>query len=1187
MRALSIPAGFVPAVLLILCCVPALPQSEKGSILGTVRDASGAAVANIVVKVTNTASNVTQELLTNEDGAYEAPFLSPGEYSVSVSATGFDTAVISGIVVHVGDRVRADISLQVGKVETRVEVKASEPLVQTGSASIGQVFENRSIQDLPNGDRNIYNYVQLSSTAVPTPGGNAPGFRLESGGSLALSGTRPSSLTFKIDGLSNTDPAFGTPTITPSLDAVQEFRVQNNAYDAQYEGIAQINVATKSGVNSFHGSAFDFLRNDAFQPRNPLNPPDSSGLPAKNKLRFNQFGATFGGPVRLPKLYNGSNRTFFFFSFEGRRENLTGTGFTRVPTAAERSGNFADDLGGCATAKLNGVDTPIPLLGTSGAPTGNCVRVGQIFNPATTISNPAFNASQAVSAFNPQFIRQPFAANQIPSSSLASLTQKALSFQLPLPNNPGSVESNYVGSAGLVYDYNQYSGRLDHVFSESDRVYGRVAFQDNVRLNQALIPYTGKDLANLGRVASATWTHMFNPSFINELRLGYVRGIYGDSIQTVDPGTFGFKNTFGKTLPQFRLTATQLIYGGFAGSVLQEIQNTYQLADNVSLLLGQHGLKFGFEIDHNRFKNGDLGSNANGVANFSGLYSIANPLATANFANSMADWLLGVAQSTSLTTPSIAFLRNTPWGAYVQDDWKVTRWATLNLGVRYQYYQPYLEENRGGITFDYENGGHVLVVDKRVADFANSPLVRCCAPRRLVEGDKTNFAPRIGLAIRPFKSDNFAIRAGYGIFYSPTTQFFVWSQYQPALLPSFNGVTGDFQHPAATIDNLYPSSQFSLGGSLTPVFPAGVNRAVLNNQPIIGASGVGSYRTPYTQQWSLSLQRSFAGDFLVDLSYTGSNSKRLPTQWIFNQPSASPVPVDFQSTDAAANPYLRRPYSNFSLSTFAVTNILQANYNAATVKVDKRFGHGFALLSSYTFSKSLDQGSEVFALANTFNILSNNRDINQDRGVSTFNIPHRWVTSGLIELPFGRGKRWLNAGGLMDALAGGFQFSGIFTLESGFPFTPLIRNRLSNTGYSLATERGDLVGNPYWSDSQWSQMVRDWETKDVPLYVINPKSIDINYAPGTFGNIPRNFFHAPYGRSLDLGVQKNLRFGEATRLTLRADMYNVTQERLHRLDLASNVYANNLLTNPLVGSIPARKFFFNPHLIQLGMRLEF
>jgi hypothetical protein len=276
-----------------------------------------------------------------------------------------------------------------------------------------------------------------------------------------------------------------------------------------------------------------------------------------------------------------------------------------------------------------------------------------------------------------------------------------------------------------------------------------------------------------------------------------------------------------------------------------------------------------------------------------------------------------------------------------------------------------------------------------------------------------------------------------------------------------------------------------------------------------------------------------------------------------------------------------------------VANILQANYNAMTIKVDKRFSQGFSLLSTYTWSKSIDQGSEVFQIGNTFNIISDNRNINRDRGLSTFDLPHRWVTSGIVELPFGKGKRFWNGGGWANKLVGGWQFSGIFTLESGFPFTPLIRNRRTNTSYALVTERGDLIGNPYWTDQQWKDLVRAWETGTGRLYVINPASIagtpqsGTDYAAGTFGNIPRNFFRAPYGRNLDLSVAKMTRFGEVTRLELRADILGVTNERLHRLDLAQSVFANNLLTNVGVGSIAPRAQFFNPRTIQLGLRFIF
>jgi hypothetical protein len=326
---------------------------------------------------------------------------------------------------------------------------------------------------------------------------------------------------------------------------------------------------------------------------------------------------------------------------------------------------------------------------------------------------------------------------------------------------------------------------------------------------------------------------------------------------------------------------------------------------------------------------------------------------------------------------------------------------------------------------------------------------------------------------------------------------------------------------------------------------------------------------------------------VLEVNYVGGNGKNLPTQWIFNQPTESPVPIDFTSTDPAANPYLRRPFSNFSLSSFVVANILQSHYNALTVKVDKRFSKGYSFLSTYTYSKSIDNGSEVFAIGNTFNIISDNRNINRDTGNSTFDVPHRWVTSGIAELPFGKGKRFLNRGGWVDKLVGGFRLSGIFTLQSGFPFTPLIRNRFAHTGYSLATERGNLVGDPYLTGDAWDQAVKNWEQNGARLFFVRPGAIDINYAQGTFGNIPRNFFRAPYGRRLDLSLAKTVNLGETTRFELRADMFDVTREVLHSPNIASSVAANNLLTNPLVGSIAPRSAFFVPYTFQLGAKLVF
>jgi hypothetical protein len=1178
----------VASLHLVLIPSSAFGQTERGAIVGTVTDALGAVVADATVTVTNLSTTVSQTYKTNSEGFYEAPFLTPGVYQVSAQASGFSRAINSNVTVNVGARVRVDLPLQAGSVTEQVEVSDAAPLVQTEHASIGQVIDNKVLTELPSGDRNIYSFILLSSNVTQPPGGNAPAFRLESGGSFSISGTRPSSVTFKVDGLSNTDPAFGTPTITPSLESVQEFNLQTNAYSAEYEGIGQVNVATKAGSRQFHGTMFEFLRNDALQPRNPIAPLDKTGRPGKNKLRFNQFGGTIGGPIWLPKEvfgpagYDGRERTFFFFSYEGRRSNSLGLATTRVPTLAERAGDFSANLGGCTS--VGGV--PVPLLNPAGAPTGDCVRVGQIFDPATTVANPRYDSTRPVSAFNPQFIRQPFPNNRIPDGRLSAVARSLIDFQLP-PPNLAAVDNNFIGPAGAVFDNDQYSGRIDHTFSDRDRIYGRLAFQNNLRITQPTIILTQKNVQGQGRVFNSTWTHVFSSTTINEFRLGYVRGVYGDSIDTLDPAQFGFNNTFLATLPRIFLSAGNLNYGGFSGSVLAEVQNTYQVADNLSLILGTHSLKAGFKLDHNRFKNGELGNNAGGTGTFSGIYTTPSNGFTAIRDHSLADFLLGLAQMSALAPPAIANLRNTPWSVYVQDDWKAAPRITLNLGLRYELHQPYREQTLGGSRIDFSNGGRLIVADPEVARLSNTPLVVCCTEPRVVDTDKNDFAPRIGLAIQPFKNDNLVIRAGYGIFYSDMTTFFAWRQYEPLRGTRFTTQNGDFLRPGATLDNLFPSSAFTSGGGLTTSFGP-VPREILGNRPFLPAiSALGSNETPYAQEWSLSIQREVFRDLLLEVNYTGSNSKNLPTQWIFSQALPSPVPVNNSSPDPAANPYLRRPYPNFNIGAFAVANLLQSNYNAMTVKVDKRFSKGFSLLSTYTWSKSIDQGSEVFQLGQTFGIIADNNNINLDRGLSTFDVPHRWVTSGIAELPFGKGKPYLNRGGWVDKLLGGFRFSGVFTLQSGFPFTPLIRNRLSNTAYALATERGDLVGEPYFSDAEWQQRVRDWETGTGRLFVINPASIGLNYAPGTFGNIPRNFFRAPYGRALDLALAKITRLGEVTRFELRADILNVTNERLHRLDIANNVFANNVLTNPLVGSIPERRFLFNPRVIQLGLKFIF
>ena len=813
----NIAPKFLSLFLLLLVPFVVPAQTEKGALVGVVTDGTGAVVPGATVTILNLANQSQVTARSNDEGLYEAPFLMPATYKVSVGATGFQTAVVNDVVVSVGQRRRLDIQLNAGNVSEKVDVVDTPALLQTESASIGQVITDRQLTQLPTANRNIYNFLLLDSTVNSGPTGNAEAFRVESGGSLSISGSRPSSVTFKMDGAANNDPTFGTPTITPSLDSVKEFQLQNNAYSAEFEGITQVNVATKSGTDGFHGSAFGFFQNDFFEPRNPNGTLDSQGRRSKNKLKYNQFGGTIGGPIWLPRFGEGGpaiskGRTFFFFSYEGLRNNAQTVAFTRVMTQAERLGDFSSNLGACLT--VSGVQ--VPIRNPDGTPSGQCVRAGQIFDPSTTVANPLYNSAIPSSAVtNPQFIRQPFANNQIPFNRLNQTALALIDLQQPLPNvvNP---DLNFAGPQGSIFENNQHSLRIDHMFSDNDHIYGRYTAQNNVRDIEAVLPFLQKDILGNGRVINTSWTHTFSPTAVNELRLGYVRGVYGDRVPEVDPVQFGILNTAPNRLPRIFLSSgPQLNFGGFSASVLETTQNTYQLADNFSYIRGRHSMKFGFKGDYNRFKNADF-INANGTLQFSGLFSVANSNLEANAGrpNSMADFLLGQANAHSLAVTNPAYLSNMPWAVYFQDDWKLSRRLTITLGLRYEIHQPMKEASLGGRTVDFENGGHLIVADPEVARLANSPLVVCCSDERVAKTDRTDFAPRIGIAYQPFENDNLVFRAGWGIFYADTSQFFHWQYYAPLRGTAiFQPNLSNFNSPAATLNNPFPLSQFSAPGS--------------------------------------------------------------------------------------------------------------------------------------------------------------------------------------------------------------------------------------------------------------------------------------------------------------------------------------------------------------------------------------
>ena len=1189
MKRISVASALFTFIAALILTAGAVAQSEKGSISGTVVDPNGGAVANATVSVRNVGNDETQTFTTNDEGRYNVPFLNPGTYEVSITAPGFAKVVVSDVVVSVGSIQNVPTTLKVGGVTETVEIVNVTPLIQTENANIGQVITSQQLLDLPTPSRNIYSFLAIDSTVngLGVNSSNAEAFRVESGGTMSIAGTRPSSITFKIDGQGNNDPTFGTPTITPSLDTIKEFQLQTNSYSAEFEGITQVNIASKSGTSRFHGSLFEFAQNDFFQPRNPLGAIRADGQRSKNKLRYNQFGGTIGGPLPFPHFGEGgpvmdTDNTFFFFSYEGLRNNGRGVTFARVMTEAERAGDFSVHLGACVMS--GGV--AVPQLNPNGTPSGNCVRVGQIFDPATTVANPLFSGTE--SPLNPRFIRQPFANNQIPIERINPTALSLINAVQPLPNFPNP-DTNFAGPSGNNFVNDQFSIRIDRRLSDRDSIYGRYTWQDNARDGELVLPYQQKDLQGKGKVFNGVWSHIFTPALVNEFRVGYIRGEYGDNITEVDPTQFGLgnNNTVLNTLPGIFLTAGgTLNYGGFTASVLQTDQTTYQIADNLSYSHGRHNFKFGFKADHNRFNNIDR-IQSNGILNFNGQFSTGNSGGlTAARANSMADFLLGNVSSHSLNRPNGAQVQQMPWAVYVQDDWKISNRLTINLGLRYELHQPFADENLGGRRVDLTGEGILMVADPDVAAAANNPNVVCCTGKRVVETDKNDFAPRIGIAYRPFDSERTVIRAGYGLFYTDTSQFFHWLYYGPLRAGTFTPATSNFLMPSTTFTDPFPTSSLTPpgGSGISIGFPANVNPTIFNGQPVISISGLGSYKTPQSHQWSVGVQHEIFRNMVVDVSYKGSKTKNLPVQWFFNQPTFSNTPACLSCVDQT-NPWVRRPYDNFSITSNIVESALEAEYNALTVEFEKRFSDGYGFLSTYTWSRSIDEGAEIYSLGQNHAFLPDNRDFSAGRGVSLLDIPHRWVTSGTVDFPFGQGKKFLNRGGFVNALVGGWRLSGIFQLQSGQPFSPYLLTAAShtNTGVSVV-ERGNFGNMTPFTDEEWDAAVEAWEN-GARLYIIRPDAIDLNYTG--IGNIPRNAFRYLYTRRLDLSLAKVTSFGEHARLELRFDMFNVTREILHNPVFHTQVAGANALTNALRGSIPGRNIYFLPHTIQVGARLSF
>ena len=798
-RHLSIP--LICAAALAVSASPAAAQSLFGSILGTITDNTQAVVPHATVKILSLETGAVRTVTTDTAGDYQAPALPVGNYEISCELPGFKRAIISGIKLEVDQRARIDIRLEVGSIDQKVQVTAAAALLETDTASQGTVVNSQTITDLPLNGRDFQQLATLG------PGVVAPVAGATNASYFSVAGTRGISNSFMMDGATNTNSNANVTFISPSIDLIEEFKIQRNTFSAEFgRGASQINVVTKSGSNIIHGSLFEFLRNDALNARSFFDPAN------KPQLRLNQFGGTVGGPVLLPKIYNGRNRTFWLFNYEGKRQRVPNTRNSALPTQAQLGG----DLSTIAAASIKN-----PLAG------------GAVFP-----------------------------GKQIPASLIDS-TSKVFSSYIPAVSAlPGALGPgiNLVTPISTRISFDQFTLKFDQQISNNNRAFLRYTKNTAANIGPGLVPQYQTAAPTLDLSIVAGLNTVFRPNLINEFRASFSRHTLHQGPDFANSANFadqlGIQNTLSHQ-PQFNSLPTVAITGytsvGGAALITQR-GNTFSYLDNLTWLLGNHTVKTGFDIRRAMLDIRNIGATQ-------GSFSFTGTLA----GNAIADYLLGVPASASAAAPPGPDGVNSSnvWQGFVQDDWKVRSDLTLNIGLRYEYQSPFENDRGQRSIFDPTFPGGRLIYSSLASYYVPgkglipSPTGKPLATDGLVPGEYKNLAPRFGFAWRPLKSDKWVVRGSYGIFYEAQ------NANNDILFGSFNypfQLSYSLTNPVTNPTYIWSKNVFPAGGasgtvtfsSLSPKMPLG-----------------------YIQQWSFNVQRQLRPNLVFEVGYLGSKGTKL------------------------------------------------------------------------------------------------------------------------------------------------------------------------------------------------------------------------------------------------------------------------------------------------------------------------
>jgi hypothetical protein len=1104
-----VEANVKRALVLIAAClllpISLAAQAVTGTILGVVTDDTGAVVPGATVTLTNTGTGATRTAVTDSAGEYTAPSLPTGKYTVVAELTGFKKVTLSDVDLGVDQHVRINVKLEVGAVSEMMTVTGASPLVQTSSSELGTTVQEEQLKTLPLNGRN---FVSLTRT-VPGVVRGIPGANIDGAGSLAwrasasfsANGQRPRDNNYMLDGVDNNETWLQTVVLFPSVEALDEFKLQTSTYSAEFGhslgGV--VNIQIKSGTNAYHGDAFEFLRNDAFDANNFFN--NRAGRPKPN-FSQHQFGGTLGGAVV-------QNKTFFFGDFQGYRVNQGQTFLSTVPSEKMRAGDFSE-----------------------------ISRV--IYNPLTG---------------------QPFPGNIIPSSQFDPAAVKILSQLYPAPNTAGTRGSNgqtvnnYLINPTLTRQDNQFDVKVDHNLAANNRFFVRYSYQKTHRTLPATLPHGDAGFtfgAGDGNIKAqglaVNDTHTFHNSWLNEFRVGWssIKFFMTPVDYLANPanavGIPGINmNDATSAMSKIIFTTTT---GGGSGArnlgsngnqPLITNQNDFQFFDNVTRVAGRHTMKAGGSITQRSREilnadsiTGEFYFDANNTSSCAGITSGCAPRANTGF--DVASFLLGYAtrENRALFDANTYTEVRPEAAAYFQDDIRVSSKLTVNAGLRWDLFVPWVEVNNRQSNFDPSTGKFVVASDSAVINGIN-------VGRYLQTYSKHDFGPRVGFAYDLTGSGRTIVRGGYGLFwnFTPGGTSSSKAQNQPFLQAT------DIRSPFGT--NLV------LANGLPP--PPGVHPDAVPTGQTRSAFDV-NFRDAYAHNFNVNVQRQFGNNYMVEVAYSGSQSRQMAIKTDFNQ--APP-------TLGVTNPNINRPF--FSIEPGLTTvGALQSSgyveYNGLLMKFQRRLANHFSFMNAYTFGRAIDLASDNDGTVTLTDIFHPG----YNRGPADYDVTHTFSSTWIYELPWAAQRAW-----------GGWQVNGLIYLRSGLPINVTQTQSMLSTG---VTNRPNQTCDPVLSDptiGRWFNTSCFAQTSETTA---------------TFGNTSRNSLRGPRQFNVDASLIKRTKIGSIDS-ELRVEAFNVLN---HPQFGQPNAVIGNAAAGQITTMLASSSCAFcgtTERQVQLAMKLRF